>query len=66
MPMPGPIELVIIVFIILLVIGPGRLPDVASAVGKSIREFRRASSDEDTVGPSRDSARPDGDVASSP
>ena len=65
MPMPGPLELVIVVFIILLVIGPGRLPDVASAVGKSIREFRRASSDEDS-GPSRDSARPDGDVASSP
>jgi sec-independent protein translocase protein TatA len=46
-PMPniGPVELIIILVIALIVIGPGRLPDVGAALGKSIREFRKASSD---------------------
>ena len=46
MPNIGPVELVIILVIALLVIGPGKLPDVGSALGKSIREFRKAASDE--------------------
>ena len=45
MPTPGPIELIIILVIALVFIGPGRLPDVGAALGKSIREFRKASSD---------------------
>lgn len=45
MPDIGPVELVIILVIALLVIGPGKLPDVGAALGRSIREFRRAASD---------------------
>ncbi len=45
MPTPGPMELIIILVIALIILGPGRLPDVGSALGKSIREFRKASSD---------------------
>ena len=45
MPTPGPLELVIILDIALLILGPGKLPDVGAALGKSIREFRKASSD---------------------
>ena len=45
MPTPGPLELVITLVIALLILGPGKLPDVGSALGKSIREFRKASSD---------------------
>ena len=41
----GPLELVIILVIALLILGPGKLPDVGAALGKSIREFRKASSD---------------------
>jgi len=41
----GPGELIIILIIALLVVGPGKLPDVGSALGKSIREFRKASTD---------------------
>jgi TatA/E family protein of Tat protein translocase len=41
----GPLELVIVLVIALIVVGPGRLPDVGSALGKSIREFRKAASD---------------------
>jgi TatA/E family protein of Tat protein translocase len=36
---------VIILVIALLILGPGKLPDVGAALGKSIREFRKASSD---------------------
>ena len=45
LPNIGPVELIIILVIALIVIGPGRLPDVGAALGKSIREFRKASSD---------------------
>ena len=45
MPNIGVPELVIILVIALLVLGPGRLPDVASSLGKSIKEFRKAASD---------------------
>jgi sec-independent protein translocase protein TatA len=40
-------ELLIIAFIVVLIFGVGRLPDVGGAVGKSIREFRKATKDEE-------------------
>ena len=40
----GP-ELILILIIALIVIGPGKLPDVGAALGRSIREFRKAASD---------------------
>lgn len=39
-----PMHLLLILGIALLVIGPGKLPEVGSALGKSIREFRDAAS----------------------
>jgi len=36
-------ELLIIFFIILIVFGPRRLPEVAEALGKSIQKFKKAS-----------------------
>lgn len=47
MPNLGPAELIILLVIILIVFGVGRLPEVGSALGKGIREFRRASTGED-------------------
>lgn len=41
----GPGELLLVLAIALLVIGPGRLPDVGAALGKSLREFRKATSE---------------------
>jgi TatA/E family protein of Tat protein translocase len=41
----GPGELIIVLVIALIVVGPGKLPDVGSALGKSIREFRKAATD---------------------
>jgi sec-independent protein translocase protein TatA len=42
MPGFGLLELVIIFAIVIAVFGAGRLSDVGSALGKSIREFRGA------------------------
>jgi len=41
----GPGELIIVLIIALLVVGPGKLPDVGAALGKSIKEFRKAATD---------------------
>jgi sec-independent protein translocase protein TatA len=35
-------ELLVILVVALLVFGPGRLPEVGSALGKGIRDFKRA------------------------
>ena len=44
MPIGAP-ELIIILVIALLILGPGKLPEVGSSLGKTIREFRKASTD---------------------
>jgi TatA/E family protein of Tat protein translocase len=41
----GAPELIIILIIALVVLGPGKLPDVAQSLGKSVREFRKAATD---------------------
>ncbi|MGH2543195.1 MAG: Sec-independent protein translocase subunit TatA/TatB [Ardenticatenaceae bacterium] len=41
MPVPSPIELVLIIVAIILVFGVGKLGDVGSALGRGIREFRQ-------------------------
>jgi TatA/E family protein of Tat protein translocase len=38
-------EIIIVLVVILIIWGPGKLPDVGAAMGKGIREFRKASSD---------------------
>jgi sec-independent protein translocase protein TatA len=47
MPFPniGPGELILILIIALVILGPGKLPDVAQSLGKSVREFRKAATD---------------------
>ena len=43
----GPLEIGLILLIVLIVFGPSKLPQLARAVGESIREFKRASSEEE-------------------
>ncbi len=46
----GPGELVLVLVIVLIIFGPGKLPDIGSAIGKGVREFRKASTDlEDSI-----------------
>jgi TatA/E family protein of Tat protein translocase len=46
----GAPELIIILIIALIVLGPGKLPDVASSLGKSLREFRKAATEVSDAG----------------
>lgn len=41
MPVPGPLELGLILLIVAMLFGVGKLPEVFGAVGKGIREFKR-------------------------
>jgi sec-independent protein translocase protein TatA len=40
MPSIGPMELIVVLVIALVVLGPKRLPDVGRSVGKGMREFK--------------------------
>jgi TatA/E family protein of Tat protein translocase len=61
----SPLHLVIVLVIAVLVLGPGKLPEVGAALGKSIREFRKATTEisesvrlEATSTPALDAAPP--------
>ena len=61
----GPFELLLVLVLVLLIIGPGKLPEVGSAIGKTIREFRKASTDvQDSL--SVDPAKPVSTAAATP
>ncbi|MDP8905845.1 MAG: twin-arginine translocase TatA/TatE family subunit [Chloroflexota bacterium] len=45
----GAPELVIILILALIIFGPGKLPEVGQAVGRTVREFRRASNEADVT-----------------
>jgi sec-independent protein translocase protein TatA len=38
----GPWELILILVVALIVVGPGKLPEVAKSMGKAAREFKKA------------------------
>ena len=44
---PGPFELIIILFVVLLVFGVGKLPEIGGALGKGIRAFKSGQSGDD-------------------
>ena len=38
----GPWELVLILVIVLIIVGPGKLPQVGQSMGKALQNFRKA------------------------
>lgn len=40
-----PAFLIVLVILVLIVFGPGRLPELGGAVGRTLKEFRKATSD---------------------
>lgn len=60
----GTPELILILVIVLIVFGVGKLPDIGSGMGKAIRNFKKASSDaEIDVTPNRDDSQKIGSSA---
>ena len=48
--MPGGTEWIVIILVVLLLFGAKRLPELAKGLGKSIREFKKATSEvEDNI-----------------
>jgi sec-independent protein translocase protein TatA len=47
MGLPGGGELIVILVIILLLFGAKKLPELAGSMGRSIKEFRKASEEAD-------------------
>ena len=38
----GPTELIILLIIVLIIFGAGKLPEIGSGIGRGIRNFRKA------------------------
>lgn len=46
---PGPWELIIILLIVLIIFGAGKLPEIGSGLGKGIRNFKKATTGKDEI-----------------
>ncbi|HBQ85100.1 MAG TPA: twin-arginine translocase TatA/TatE family subunit [Syntrophomonas sp.] len=42
----GPWELILILVIVLVIFGPGKLPQVGQSMGKALKNFRKAKEEE--------------------
>jgi len=51
MPDIGPVELIIILVIVVMLFGVGKLPEVFGSVGKGLKEFRSAMKEETPATP---------------
>ena len=55
MPNVGPLEIVIVLIIALIVLGPKKLPDFGRSVGRGMREFKSAlTTSDEPVAPRRE------------
>jgi len=43
--MPGPMELIVILIIVVIIFGAGKLPQIGEGMGKAIRNFKGAVSE---------------------
>ncbi len=53
-----PLHMIVILAIVLIIFGPGKLPEIGAGLGKSIREFKKALADDgkkDAIGYGPDS-----------
>ena len=44
-----PMHLLLILFIVLVIFGPGKLPEIGEGLGKSIRSFKKAMTEKDDL-----------------
>ena len=50
---PGPLELMVILVVALIVLGPQKLPETARSIGKGMRDFKQALTTSDDDEPDR-------------
>lgn len=43
----GPLELIIVLVIVMMIFGVGKLPQVGQTMGKAIREFRKSQNEDE-------------------
>lgn len=55
-------ELVIILIVVLIIFGPGKLPALGSGVGNALRNFRKAVNQPDAIDVTPDAPRDDEDA----
>jgi sec-independent protein translocase protein TatA len=60
----GPQEILIVLIIALVVLGPKKLPEMARSLGKGVKEFKEGINDDDTVDVSAEEEDDDEPVAS--
>ena len=54
----GPMELIVVLVIALVILGPKRLPQAGKSLGRGIREFKGAISGDDRDEPERELGSP--------
>jgi len=52
-------ELLIILIVVLIIFGPGKLPALGSGVGNALRNFRKAVNQPDAIDVTPDAEKPD-------
>ncbi len=52
--MPGPMELIIILLIVLVIFGAGKLPQIGGNIGKAIKNFKAGIKEDKVEGASPD------------
>ena len=60
----GPQEILIVLVIALVVLGPKKLPEMARSLGKGVKEFKEGINDDDTVDVTADEEEEDEPVSS--
>ncbi len=61
MSLPGGMEWVLIILVVLLLFGARKIPELAKGLGQGIREFKKATKEESKVieGPEGDPGKPE-------
>ena len=54
--LPGPMELILVLVVVLIVFGAGRLTEIGGGLGKAIREFRSSVTDDDASNTTKDAS----------
>src|SRR5436305_7491065 len=68
MPNIGPLEIIIVLFIVLVIFGPKRLPELGRSMGRGMREFKDSitGKDDDDRKPEITGAQPQQQTAPAP